>query len=187
MSQVKYYRVSSVDQNIDRQIEGMAHIKGEESFTDHCSGGDRDRPAFKECLRYLRKGDMLNVYSIDRLARDMRDLLNIVHELQEQQIGITFHKENLVFTSTGGHDPFQKMMLQMLGAAAEFEKSMINERQREGIAAAKAKGKQMGRPAVDPAVLEKARALKAEGMAMAKIAKEVGLGRSTLYRLLKDD
>ena len=128
---VGYIRVSSVDQNSDRQLSDTSL---DVVFEDKCSGKDTQRPQLKACLRHLRSGDALHVHSIDRLARNLKDLQTLVEELTGRGVTIRFNKENLTFT--GDANPMQKLMLQMMGAFAEFERSMIRERQREGIAAA---------------------------------------------------
>jgi DNA invertase Pin-like site-specific DNA recombinase len=187
---VGYLRVSSVDQCPDRQEDGLKGVDLHQVFTDSCSGGTRDRPGLTACMTHLRAGDTLHVYSIDRLARDMQDLLSIVQELLERHIGLVFNKENLRFAIPEEDKPadmFQTLMLQLLGSVAQFERSMINERQREGIAAAKARGKRMGRPGLSPDTLERARQMKVRGIPVAKIAQALDCGESTLYRLLKKD
>ena len=136
MAQVGYIRVSSTDQNVERQLQG---VELDKSFTDKASGKNTDRPGWQACREYLREGDTLHVHSIDRLGRSMSDLLRIVDELTGKGISIHFHKENLVF-SAGGADPMQKLQFSMLAAFAEFERALIRERQREGIELAKAAG-----------------------------------------------
>ena len=178
---IAYIRVSSVDQNTDRQLAGVAV---DESFTDKASGKDTNRPGLTECLRHVRKGDTLHVHSIDRLARNMSDLLKLIEDLTERGVAVEFHKERLTFTDES--DPFQRLQLQMMGAFAEFERSMIKERQREGIAAAKAKGKQIGakRKLSDEQVSEIRQRL-AKGATKKDLAHEYGISRQTLYKALE--
>jgi DNA invertase Pin-like site-specific DNA recombinase len=179
--QVAYIRVSSVDQNTDRQLHGMTF---DASFTDKVSGKDTNRPALTECLRHLRQGDTLHVHSIDRLARNMADLLKLVDELTGRGVALEFQKEKLTFT--GEVNPFQTLQLQMMGAFAEFERAMIRERQREGIAAAKAKGKQIGaKRKLTPAQIDEIRARVASGDAKKALASEYGVSRQTLYTALE--
>lgn len=180
---VAYIRVSSVDQNTDRQLAG---VTVDETFTDKVSGKDTNRPGLTECLRHVRRGDTLHVHSIDRLARNMSDLLRLIEELNERGVTVEFHKERLTFT--GESDPFQRLQLQMMGAFAEFERSMIRERQREGIAAAKAKGKQIGakRKLSDEHVSEIRQRL-ATGVTKKELALEYGVSRQTLYTALEAD
>jgi len=178
---VAYIRVSSVDQKTDRQLDGLDF---DETFTDKASGKDRNRPALTECLRHLRKGDTLNVHSIDRLARNMSDLMELVTELTERGVTVKFHKENLTFT--GQVNAFQTLQLQMMGAFAEFERAMIKERQREGIAAAKKKGKQIGaKKKLTEEQVTEIRDRLASGAEKKAVASEYGISRQTLYNALK--
>lgn len=179
--QVAYLRVSSVDQNTDRQLEGFEF---DEWFTDKVSGKDTNRPALTECLRHLRKGDTLHVHSIDRLARNMSDLMKLVSDLTERGVAVKFHKENLTFT--GEENPFQTLQLQMMGAFAEFERSMIRERQKEGIAAAKKKGKQIGaKRKLSPDQVADIQSRLASGETKKDLAHEYGVSRQTLYAALE--
>jgi DNA invertase Pin-like site-specific DNA recombinase len=178
-----YIRVSSVDQNIDRQLEGLDF---EEVFTDKVSAKNMERPALKECMRHLRKGDTLHVHSIDRLARNLFDLQKIVSSLTEKGIAVHFHKETLVFT--GQDDAMQKLQLQMMGAFAEFERSLIRERQREGIAAAKAKGKHLGRPGLlDDQQKAEIREKRMAGSTPTALGKKYGVSRATIYNIIKEN
>ncbi|MFK0572922.1 recombinase family protein [Endozoicomonas sp.] len=177
---VGYIRVSSVDQNTARQLDG---IELNTTFEDHCSGKDTNRPQLKACLRHLRKGDQLHVHSIDRLARSLKDLQTLVEDLTEQGISIQFHKENLIFT--GDSNPMHKLMFQMMGAFAEFERGMIRERQREGIAAARKQGKQIGaKPKLSSEQMEELKDRVAAGEQKKALAQEYGVSRQTLYNLL---
>ncbi|MDR2800841.1 MAG: recombinase family protein, partial [Desulfovibrio sp.] len=147
------------------------------------SGWAIDRPGWKECKGYLREGDTLHVHSIDRLARNLEDLQRTVRELTERGITIKFVKENLTFL--GQANPFQVLMFQMVGAFAQFERSMIRERQREGIAKAKEAGKFRGRkPKLNQEQVEKAKSLLAMGVPKAKIADQIGVSRTTIYSVL---
>ncbi|WP_404420058.1 recombinase family protein [Marinospirillum sp.] len=176
-----YIRVSSVDQNTDRQLDGMEF---DERFTDKVSGKDTNRPALTECLRHARKGDTLHVHSIDRLARNMSDLMQLVSDLTGRGVTVQFHKENLAFT--GEANPFQTLQLQMMGAFAEFERSMIRERQKEGIAIAKRKGKQIGaKRKLTPEQVAEIRCKLASGGTKKDVAQEYGVSRQTLYTALE--
>ena len=181
MAEVGYIRVSSVDQKTGRQLEG---IKLDEKFEDKISAKNTKRPALMDCMKFLRKGDKLHVHSIDRLARNLQDLLGILNTLTVRGVSVKFHKENLEFT--GENNPFQNLQLQIIGAVAEFEREMIRERQREGIEKAKAKGKHLGR------ARKLSEAQKNELCARAKagedkkaLAGEFGVSRQTVYRYLK--
>lgn len=135
-----YARVSSSDgsQKIDRQTTEIE--KYDEAFEDYASGGSTNRPKLQEMLKWIRKGDVVEVHSIDRLARNINDLLNIVKTItEERQAEIYFIKENLRFTNDT-NNPFNKLTLQIIGSIAEFERNMIKMRQKEGIAIAKQKG-----------------------------------------------
>src|SRR5664279_1395253 len=137
---VGYIRVSSLDQNSERQLEG---VKLDKIFTDKASGKDTARPQLQAALEYLREGDLLLVHSMDRLARNLDDLRRIVLDLTKKGVHVQFVKENLTFT--GEDSPMSNLLLSLLGAVAEFERSMIRERQREGIALAKEAGVYKGR------------------------------------------
>lgn len=180
---VGYVRVSSVDQNLARQLDG---IKLDRVFEDKASGKDTKRPALAALQGFVREGDTVMVHSIDRLARNLVDLRAIVSGLNDKGVTVTFVKENLTF-STDATSPMSTLMLSMMGAFAEFERSMILERQREGIAAAKAAGKPTGRPErLKPAdVVEIKTRIKA-GESKAALAKEFEVSRGTLYAAIKD-
>jgi DNA invertase Pin-like site-specific DNA recombinase len=177
---VGYLRVSTALQNPERQLDG---INLDITFTDHCSGSDRNRPELVACLKHLRVGDTLHVHSIDRLARNLHDLQSLVSELSDHGVSINFHKENLLFT--GSNDPFQKLTLQLLGAFAEFERQMIKERQREGIAIAKRKGKQIGaKQKLTDIQIQEIRKRVIRGEKKQSLSKEYGVSRQTIYNVL---
>ena len=179
---VGYIRVSSIDQNAGRQLQDVTL---DITFEDKCSGKDTNRPQLQACLRHLRRGDILHVHSIDRLARSLKDLQALVEELVGRGVEVHFHKENLVFAGDG--NPMQKLMLQMMGAFAEFERSMIRERQREGIAAAKAKGKQIGaKPKLTAGQTTELREKAAGEANKTALAREYGISRQTLYNALAE-
>ena len=174
---VGYVRVSTTDQNTERQLDG---IQLDKVFTDHASGKDTNRPALSECLTYLRDGDTLVVHSMDRLARSLVDLRRIVDELTAKGVSVRFAKEGLTFGDT--NDPCAVLMLSVMGAVAEFERSLLLERQREGIAIAKAKGKYKGRvPSLtDEQAAEVSRRL-TDGESAVALAREFGVSRATVY------
>lgn len=180
---IAYIRVSSTTQNTDRQLADLG-IKFDKVFEDRVSGKDTDRPQLEACLAHLREGDTLHVHSIDRLARNLKDLQTIVEQLTNKGVTVKFYKENLTFEASNS-SPMQTLMLQMLGAFAEFERTLIKERQKEGIAAAKAKGKKLGAPSkLDAATVEEIKAKAASGADKSKLAKEFGISRPTLYKLI---
>jgi DNA invertase Pin-like site-specific DNA recombinase len=156
-------------------------------FTEKVSGGNREaRAALRSCLDYLRDGDTLHVHSIDRLARNLKDLQDIVSDLTARGVAVRFHKESLLFTGDNT-DPMQTLMFQMMGAFAQFERDLIRARQREGIAAAKAAGKHLGRPpAFAPEQVRQIQERRTQGEAVTAIAKDLGVSRQTVYTLLRD-
>jgi DNA invertase Pin-like site-specific DNA recombinase len=179
--EIGYIRVSSLLQNEARQLEGL---KMDQVFTDKISGKDKNRPELKRCMEHLRAGDTLHVHSIDRLARNLRDLETFVKDLIGQGVAVKFEKEGLTFT--GDDNPMNTLMLQVMGACAQFELSMIRERQREGIAIAKKEGKQIGRKAkLTPSSIDTIKALWRSGKNKMEIAKEMGVSRVTFYAFLK--
>ena len=137
---VGYIRVSSLDQNTERQLDGR---KLDRTFTDKASGKDTNRPELQAAIDYVREGDRLVVHSMDRLARNLDDLRKLVSDLTAHGVVVEFVKECLIFT--GEEKAMSKLLLSVMGAFAEFERSLIRERQREGIALAKQKGVYAGR------------------------------------------
>ncbi|QTA83907.1 Site-specific recombinase [Desulfonema limicola] len=179
--QVGYVRVSSLLQNESRQLEG---IDLDIVFTDKISGRDKNRPELTNCLNHLRAGDTLHIHSIDRLARNLRDLESIVSSLIGKGVAVQFHKEGLTFT--GDDNPMNVLMLQVMGACAQFELSMIKERQKEGIAIAKKKGKQIGRKAIlNKGHIQEIKELWQSGKNKMEISKALGISRVTFYDFLK--
>lgn len=174
---IGYVRVSSEDQNPDRQLDGQ---KLDRIFTDKTSGKSIDRPALSECLSYIRSGDTLVVHSMDRLARNLDDLRSIVKSLTDQQIRVEFIKESLTFT--GEDSPMSTLLLSMMGAFAEFERSLIRERQREGIEIAKKNGKYKGRrKSFSREEIEILRQQIKSGIPKAKLARDYKVSRQTIY------
>jgi DNA invertase Pin-like site-specific DNA recombinase len=179
---IGYIRVSTIDQNTDRQLDGI-HL--DHRFEEKVSGSSTRRPKLKECLNYLRSGDTLHVHSMDRLARNLKDLQGIVEDLTAKGITVKFHKESLEFTDDS--NAMSKLMLQIMGAVAEFERSLIRERQAEGIQKAKQKGKHLGRKAtLNCAQVQELCRMVADGMQKKDVADHFGISRQTLYRILKD-
>jgi DNA invertase Pin-like site-specific DNA recombinase len=181
MASIAYRRVSTTDQKADRQLEGMTFDK---EFQDKASGKDIDRPQLKACLDYISEGDTLHVHSIDRLCRNLGDLERIVKDLNKKGIIIHFHKENLVFT--GKNDAMNTLMMQLLGAVSQFERALIKERQREGIAAARARGRRLGRrSSLDLRQQNEVISRADRGERVADLAIEYTVSRQTLYSLIK--
>jgi DNA invertase Pin-like site-specific DNA recombinase len=178
---IGYVRVSSFDQNPERQLEGTPVDR---TFTDKASGKDVKRPQFDALMTFVRSGDTVVVHSMDRLARNLDDLRRIVHTLTERGVRIEFVKEHLVFT--GEDSPMANLMLSVMGAFAEFERALIRERQREGIALAKQRGVYRGRnKALNPAEAAELRRRVGEGVPKAQVARDLGISRETLYQYLK--
>ena len=181
---IGYVRVSSVEQNTGRQLEG---IEVDRLFIDKASGKNTDRPKFQEMLNYVREGDMVIVHSMDRFARSLKDLVEEVDKLVKRGIAIQFMKEKITFTAQA--TPMDNLMLQLMGAFAQFEREIILERQKEGIKLAAAQGKYKGR--VHKLKPDQATALRqawAEGQYTSKVAlgKAFGISRQAVYRYLKD-
>ena len=180
-TRVACIRVSTLDQNTERQLEA---IKLDKTFTDKASGKDVHRPKLKAALDFLREGDTLVVHSMDRLARNVEDMLRMVRELTSEGIAVDFIKERLTFR--GKDAPMDTLMLTMLSAFAAFERSLIRERQREGIAIAKAKGVYKGRKrSLTSEQVKQVRAQVAAGTQKATIARDFGISRETLYQYLR--
>ena len=181
---VAYVRVSAADQNEARQLEAVGEC--DRVYIEKQSARSRaDRVKLEECIRYLRDGDELVVASMDRLARSLVDLKQIVGEITAKGASVEFVHERATYAA-GAQDPRADLMLSLLGAFAEFERAIIRERQAEGIAIAKAKGKYKGRKRVlTDEQIAKARARIETGEGPSAIARDLGVGRSTLYRALQ--
>lgn len=182
---VGYIRVSTVNQNTARQEDDLANLKLDRIFTDKASGKDVARPELSAAITYLRQGDTLVVHSMDRLARNLDDLRKIVKDLTEKGVQVQFLKENLTFS--GDDSPMSTLLLSVMGAFAEFERSLIRERQREGIALAKERGAYAGRkPVFTKESFKEVMAKVKANVPKAQIAREHGISRETLYKYLRD-
>lgn len=177
-----YIRVSSQQQNSERQLSDTG-IKFRRTFKDEASGKNTDREGLKDMIEFVQEGDTVHVHSIDRLGRSLVDLKNIVTELNKKGVSVKFHKENLEF-SAGTSNPIHTLMFNMLASFAEFERSIIKDRQREGIEKAKAKGvyKKDKRKKVDYADLIKAIE---SGMSYRQVAEKFNVGLGTVDRAVK--
>lgn len=180
---VGYARVSSPEQNLARQISRLTDAGAQKLFTDTASGSTRDRPGLDAALEYLRADDTLLVTSMDRLARSLVDLHTLVDELSTKGITVTFLQEGQSYSANPS--PTGKLLLGMLGAVAEFERSIIRERQAEGIARAKARGVYKGRKPVPDEKIEQARQLISQGVPKAQVARNLEISRSSLYKHLE--
>lgn len=180
---IGYIRVSSTDQNTERQLDGLAMDR---VFTDKVSGKSTDRPQLQEMLRFVREGDHLYVHSMDRLARNLVDLRQMVQELTGRGVKVTFAKEGLVFN--GEDAAMSVLLLSVMGAVAEFERSLLRERQAEGIRIAKTKGVYKGRKAsLTKFQMEDIQQRIAAGVPKAKVAREFKCSRETLYKYLRQE
>ena len=179
---IGYIRVSSLDQNPERQLE---NVLVDRVFTDQASGKDAKRPELEQLLAFVRAGDTVVVHSMDRLARNLDDLRRIVHDLTSRGVRIEFVKEGLNFT--GEDSPMANLMLSVMGAFAEFERALIRERQREGIALARQRGAYRGRKkSLSPDQTAELRRRSAAGESKAQLAREFGVSRETVYQYLQE-
>ena len=179
---IGYVRVSSFDQNPERQLE---QVTVDRLFTDKASGKDIQRPEVERLLAFVREGDTVVVHSMDRLARNLDDLRRLVQGLTQRGVRIEFVKESLTFT--GEDSPMANLMLSVMGAFAEFERALIRERQREGIALAKQRGAYRGRKkSLNSEKIEELKRRIAAGEQKAKLAREFGISRETLYQYLRE-
>ncbi len=176
---IGYARVSSTDQDTGIQVQQLMDAGCDKVFHEQLSATRADRPELLAALEYLRAGDTLIVTRIDRLARSLRDLQNLVHDLNERKIALQATEQPIDTSTAAG-----KAFLNMLGVFAEFETAIRHERQAEGIAKAKAAGKYKGRPPVSDKYLDDAQKMINLGIPKAKVARDLGIGRATLYRLL---
>lgn len=180
---IGYIRVSSFDQNPERQLE---HVQVDKQFTDKASGKDTQRPELDALLAFVREGDTVVVHSMDRLARNLDDLRSLVQKMTKRGIRIEFVKECLTFT--GEDSPMANLMLSVMGAFAEFERALIRERQREGIALAKQRGAYRGRKkSLSDIQIVELKGRIAAGEQKAAVARDFGISRETLYQYLKTD
>jgi DNA invertase Pin-like site-specific DNA recombinase len=178
MSDIGYIRVSTVEQNTARQLDG---VLTDRVFEDKCSGSMKNRPALSELLDYVRDGDSVHVHSIDRLARNTQNLLELVDLFKSKGVSLRFHKESMIFTPNS-QDSMQDLMLTVMGAVAQFERSMIRERITEGIAKAKAEGvySKLRRKKVDP---EEVLKMLDEGLSQAEISRKMKCSARTVLRI----
>ena len=180
---IAYIRVSSIGQNPDRQLDG---VEVDKTFIDKVSGKSMERPQLKAMLEYIREGDQLLVHSTDRLARNVRELLELLKKLTSKKISVEFVNQNLVFT--GDDSPMSRFMLTMLAAVDELAVGNIAESQREGIALAKKRGVYKGRKkALNEQQVEDIKARISKGLKKTDIAREFGVCPETLYQSLRED
>ena len=178
---IGYVRVSTSDQNTARQLDG---VELDQVFTDKLSGANKDRPQLEAMMTYARSGDVVVVHSMDRLARNLNDLHDIINVLIDKGVGVQFKKENLTFSPSEKTNAMNMLLLNIMGAVAQFERETIKERQAEGIAKAKAKGVYKGRKrALTDTQIEKLNEAINQGKTKKAIAKEFKISVPTVYRL----
>jgi DNA invertase Pin-like site-specific DNA recombinase len=179
-----YIRVSSVDQNTARQEEAFskAGFQIDQTYIEQASAKDANRPQLQSMLGQVRTGDTIIVHSIDRLCRNMMDMCSITTNLRSRGVSLIFLKEQLIFHADTSN-PMQDLQLHMMSAFSQFERSLIKERQADGIAAKKARGEKTGRPVADIEKIPQIEALKAKGIKLKLACDNVGLGVSTYYKL----
>lgn len=182
MANMGYIRVSSVDQNTARQLDGIAL---DQTFIDKASGKNTERPQLNCLLEKVSAGDVVYVHSMDRLARNLQDLLTLVETFNKRGVTVKFKKESIEFSPDKEKNPISVLLLHLLGAVAQFERSLILERQKEGIAKAKERGAFKGRKPIDSEILKSAKVLVENGLPMGKVAKQLGVAQSTLYKYAK--
>jgi DNA invertase Pin-like site-specific DNA recombinase len=177
---IGYVRVSTLDQNEKRQLEDQVLDR---VFTDKASGRDTTRPELTELLRFARNGDTVIVHSMDRLARNLDDLRSLVQTLTRKSVRVEFVKESLVFT--GEDSPMANLMLSVMGAFAEFERSLIRERQREGIALAQQRAYKGRKKTLTPERAAELVRRAANGIPKSVLASDYGISRETVYQYLR--
>lgn len=183
-TKIGYARVSTEDQNLARQLEELDKLNLKKVFTDKSSGKDTNREGFQQMMDYVREGDELYVLSMDRLARSTLDLLAVTQTLKDKGVSVHFLKENVHIVPHGKESAMSDLLLAMLGAVAQFERSLIRERQAQGIALAKKRGVYKGRKPTSSALIAKARILIEEGVPKTKVAQRLKISRKTLYKYL---
>lgn len=181
MALIGYGRVSSTGQSLDIQEEKLRAAGAEELFMEKKSGTTKEgRDQLEAALRFARKGDVLMVTKLDRLARSMTDMMNIVADLDKREVGFKVLDNSAIDTTT----PSGRMLLGIMASFAEFETALRKERQTDGISKAKTNGVYKGRPPKLPK--DRVRELDEQGLGATAIAKELGIARASVYRLLKD-
>lgn len=180
MAAIGYARISTAEQDPELQRTALRAAGCERLFEDQASGARRDRPGLERALAYLREGDMLVVWKLDRLGRSLSHLIAIVRELDDRRIGFRSLTENIDTATPGG-----RLVLHLFGALAQFERDLIGERTRAGLAAAAARGRKGGRRrVVTPEKLAKARTLVAGGLSVREAAARMKVGKTALYEAL---
>jgi len=178
---IGYIRVSTIDQNPDRQLE---NISVDKKFIEYCTGKSKERPELKAMMDYAREDDLVIVHSIDRFARNLKDLRNLVDNLVGRNVKLQFIKENLIFTRD--NSAMSNLLLHVIGAVAEFEHALIIERIHEGVAVAKKLGRYTGgKSKLTKEMVEKISIELQTRKTKTKIAQELGISRECLYRYIR--
>ena len=178
---IGYVRVSTLEQNPERQLDGLPLDK---VFTDKASGKSTERPQLEALLSFARDGDVVLAHSMDRLCRNLDELRHIVKTLTSRGVRVEFVKEGLTFT--GDDSPMATLLLSVMGAFAEFERAVIRERQREGIVLARQRGAYRGRKrSLKPGQVDDLRRRASAGEAKAQLAKDFGISRETVYQYIR--
>ena len=178
---IGYARISTIDQKLDLQKDALVNAGCEKIFSDVAGGAKTERVKLKEAMEFLRKGDVLVVWKLDRLGRSLKHLIQIVSDLEEQGIGFKSLQENIDTTTSGG-----KLIFHIFGALAEFERAIIRERTKAGLAAARSRGKLGGRPCkMNEASIKIAQALyDKRDISIKSICEQLGISKGTLYKYI---
>lgn len=180
---IGYARVSTDDQNLDLQRNALTAADCVEIFTDRISGASARRPGLDDALARCSAGDVLVVWRLDRLGRSLSHLIGLIHDLGRREVGFQSLTESIDTTTAGG-----RLVFHLMGAIAEFERSLIVERTQAGMVAARKRGVKVGRPtALTPAQIRHARSLIDAGESPASVAATLGVGRTTMYRAIKSE
>lgn len=183
MALIGYARVSTPDQKLSLQNDALERAGCDRIFDDHASGARADRPGLAEAFAYLRDGDTLVVWKLDRLGRSMSHLIDKISELAARGIGFRSLTENIDTTTPGG-----MLVFNIFGSLAQFERDLIRERTQAGLRAARERGKKGGRrPVVTPDKLRKARAHIASGLTVREAAARLKIGKTALYKALEQN
>jgi DNA invertase Pin-like site-specific DNA recombinase len=177
-----YARVSTVDQDLSGQVTRLKEAGAVRVFEDGVSGKQFDRPGLSNLIEQARPGDSLGIIRLDRLGRSLKELLETVENLKTQNIGLISLEERIDTTSAAG-----ELIFHVFGAIAHFERRLISERTKDGIEAARAQGRKPGRPPLDGETVLALQNLVQAGMTAGQAAKQLGIARSTAYRLIKEN
>lgn len=186
MAVVGYARVSTIDQNLDRQIDALRAygIDDRLIYREKISGTKRDRPELQRMLRELQQGDTVIVADLTRISRSTKDLLDIVDQIKQKQAFIKSIKDTWLDTSS--ENPYNSFLLTVMSGLSQLERDLTSQRTKEGLAAAKARGRNGGRPSKQNEKGDMVRALADSGMKIAEIVRQTGLSRSTVNRILRN-